>query len=54
MTSTLLLAVGLRFVCHFGTAQEHKQAQRHSFLEALHCVFASLCGQGKKLMHLWT
>jgi hypothetical protein len=54
VASTLLLAVGLRIVCHFGTVQENKQSQRRSLLEELHCVFASLCWQGKKLMHLWT
>jgi hypothetical protein len=54
VASTFLLAVGLHIVCHFGTAQENKQSQRHSLLEAFHYIFASLCGQGKKLIHLWT
>jgi hypothetical protein len=54
VASTFLLAVGLRVVCHFGTVQENKQSQPHSLLEALHCVFASLFWQGKKLMQLWT
>ena len=54
VTSTFLLAIGLRIVCRFGTVQGNKQSQRHSFLEALHCVFASLCWQGKKLMQHWT
>jgi hypothetical protein len=52
--STFLLAVGLRIVCHFGTVQENKPSQRQSLLAGLHCVFASLCWQGKKLRHLWT
>jgi hypothetical protein len=54
VASTFLLAVGLRIVCHFGTVQENKLSQGQSLLEAFHYVFASLCRQGKKLIHLWT
>jgi hypothetical protein len=54
VASTFLLAVGLHIVCHFGTVQENKQSQGHSLFEAFHRVFASLCWQGKKLVHFWT
>jgi hypothetical protein len=52
VASTFLLAVGLHIVCNFGIVQENKHSQRHSLLEAFHCVFACLCWQGKKMMHL--
>jgi uncharacterized membrane protein len=53
LAAIFLLAVSLHIVSRFGIVYGNKQSRRFSLFETFHCIFASICGQGKKLMRLW-